>query len=37
MFLPKPDRNRYSIGKYLRDSKRLRKKDDQAKVIEMPS
>ena len=35
MFLSKPNKNQYSIGKYLRASKRLRKKDHQAKVIDM--
>lgn len=33
MFLPKPEKNKYSIGKYLRGEKSLRKKDPQAKII----
>ena len=37
MFLPKPERNRFSVGKRLRELKSLRKKDLQAKPIEMPS
>jgi hypothetical protein len=36
MYLPKPERNKYSVGKYLREQKQLRKKDNQAKIIEMP-
>jgi len=36
MYLPKPEKNKYSIGKYLRGQKYLRKKDHNAKIIEMP-
>lgn len=36
MFLPKPERNQFSVGKHLRELKSLKKKDPQAKPIEMP-
>lgn len=33
MFLPKPEKNKYTVGKFLRTQKKLRKKDSNAKVI----
>lgn len=36
MFLDKPNKNKFSIGKYLRAQKSLRKTDSLAKVIDMP-
>lgn len=35
MFLEKKDQTKYTIGKYLRGLKRLRKKDAKAKRIPM--
>jgi hypothetical protein len=36
MYLPQKEKNKYTIGKYLRASKLLRKFDSTAKIVPMP-
>lgn len=36
MYLEKSEKNKYTIGKYFRKIKRLRKNDPTSKIVPMP-